>query len=67
MGDLEALRESVRLLSENDQLREQLVEDRDRRILEALAAGATWVTVQQAAGLSPRGLQLAIKRARSAA
>lgn len=62
--DLTELRRTVERLTEADERRANLVEYRDRQIVEALDAGATWAQVQAATGLSPRGLALAVKRAR---
>lgn len=64
MADLTELGRTVRRLRDADERRALLVEYRDRQIVEALAGGATWVELQRATGLSPRGLQLAIKRAK---
>lgn len=63
MTELTELRKTTKRLADVDERRESLVEYRDRQIIDALAGGATWVAVQDATGLSPRGLQLAIKRA----
>lgn len=57
---------TVDRLSALDERRASLVQYRDRQIVEALAGGATWAQVQQVTGLSPRGVQLAIARARAA-
>lgn len=67
MADLTELQKTVKRLADSDERRASLVQYRDRQIVEALAAGATWVDVQKATGLSPRGLQLAIKRAKGEA
>lgn len=63
MVDLTELTSTARRLAEADARRANLVEYRDRQIVEVLASGATWAEVQAATGLSPRGVQLAIKRA----
>lgn len=63
MTELEELRRTVDKLADVDQRRANLVEYRDRQILAAKAAGATWASLQQLTGLSTRGLQIAIRRA----
>lgn len=65
MTSLEELKATSDKLAAVDERRANLIEYRDRQITQALADGATWVTVQKITGLSPRGLQLAIKRAGS--
>jgi len=62
--DLTELRRTVERLTEADERRANLVEYRDRQIVEALDGGATWKQVQDVTGLSPRGLALAVKRAK---
>ena len=62
-NELIELCRTVEKLAELNALRASRIEYRDRQIMEALAAGATWAQLQQATGLSPRGLALAIKRA----
>ena len=51
----------VKLAGVNEH-RANLIQYRDRQIVAALAAGATWVQVQEFAGLSSRGLLLAVNR-----
>jgi ribosomal protein S18 len=62
---MDELRRTVEKLAEVNALRASRIAYRDRQILEAIAGGATWVQVQQVTGLSPRGLALAIKRAKA--
>lgn len=57
------LKLTVQKLQAVNQRRDNLIQYRDRQIVAALAAGATWVKLQQLTGLSVRGLALAIKRA----
>lgn len=59
------LRLTVQKLAAVNLRRENLIQYRDRQIVAALEAGATWVDLQELTGLSVRGLALAIKRARS--
>lgn len=63
---MDELRRTVERLTTLDERRAGLVQYRDRQILEALNAGATWARLQEVTGLSPRGLQLAIRRAKAA-
>jgi hypothetical protein len=63
MTELDELRRTVEKLASVDERRAGLVEYRDRQILAARAAGATWASMQQLTGLSTRGLQIAIRRA----
>ncbi|KEP75878.1 hypothetical protein HR12_21030 [Microbacterium sp. SUBG005] len=62
--DLPELRRTVERLTAADERRANLVEYRDRQIVEALDGGATWKHLQTITGLSPRGLALAVKRAK---
>lgn len=62
---MDELRRTVERLTALDERRAGLVEYRDRQIVEALAAGTTWATLQDVTRLSSRGLQLAIRRARA--
>jgi hypothetical protein len=62
---MDELRRTVERLSALDARRASLGEYRDRQIVESLAAGATWAQVQEVTGLSPRGVQMAIRRARA--
>ncbi|KRE28245.1 hypothetical protein ASG80_21435 [Agromyces sp. Soil535] len=64
--DLERLRAAATVLTQHDQKRVALLEERDSAVAAALRAGHSWRTVQAAAGLSKRGLELAIQRLRSA-
>lgn len=57
------LRLTVQKLQAVNQRRDNLIQYRDRQIVAALAAGATWSALQALTGLSVRGLALAIKRA----
>lgn len=63
MTELKELESTVQKLATVDDRRANLVEYRDRQILAARAAGATWASLQQLTGLSTRGLQIAIRRA----
>lgn len=45
--------------------RASLIEYRDRQLTELRASGATWQQLQDFTGLSPRGLKLALDRARA--
>jgi ribosomal protein S18 len=60
-GELRAANESLRRL---DARRTAQMEYRDDVLLRAIVAGATWVRVQEVTGLTPRGVQLALRRAR---
>ena len=60
------LTKTVEKLTTVNERRQNLIEYRDRQIVSALDAGATWVQVQELVGLSSRGLQLAIARGRAA-
>ncbi|MGN7977419.1 hypothetical protein ACTJJ4_07575 [Microbacterium sp. 22195] len=63
---LAELRATVAKLTAVEERRANLIEYRDRQLLElADAKAATWVQMQAVAGLSPRGLQLALERARA--
>ena len=64
--NLTELSRTVEKLAETNVLRANRIQYRDRQILEAVTAGATWVRLQQVTGLSPRGLALALARARAA-
>ena len=49
-------------LAKADDERAKLMRQRDDLIREARDAGETWVTIQNATGLSPRAIALALKR-----
>jgi hypothetical protein len=59
---LTQLRSIAARLSTLDADRSSLISERDRQIINARAAGFTWGELQQATGLSSRGLKLAIDR-----
>lgn len=61
--EMNELRRTVEKLAEVNELRASRIQYRDRQIIAALTAGATWAQLQAVTGLSPRGLALAIKRA----
>lgn len=54
---------TVTKLTAVNERRGNLIAYRDRQIVAALDAGATWAEVQRVTGLSLRGLALARKRA----
>ena len=56
------LRAASAAVDRADEQRAQRIARRDAAIADAFAAGATWAQVQEATGLSPRGVQLAIRR-----
>lgn len=60
------LRATVAKLGTVDAHRANLIEYRARQIVAALDGGMTWAQVRQITGLSLRGVQLAIARAKSA-
>lgn len=62
----EELAKTVEKLANVNERRDNLIQYRDRQIVAALAAGATWVQVQELAGLSSRGLLLAVNRGKAA-
>lgn len=62
--ELDELRRTVEKLAALNELRTSRIQYRDRQIIAALATGATWAQLQTVTGLSPRGLALAIKRAK---
>ena len=62
--DLTELRETIERLAAVDNQRASLLQSRDRQIVDALESGATWKQVQNVTGLSPRGLAMAVKRAK---
>jgi hypothetical protein len=62
MNEITELKATVDKLATVNERRSNLIEYRDRQIKAALAAGATWKTVQELTGLSVRGLALAVKR-----
>jgi hypothetical protein len=64
MADLTELQRTAKRLADADERRASLVEYRDRQIVDALADGAKWTEIQDVTGLSPRGVQLAVKRAK---
>ena len=53
-------------LSEHDRVREVLLAERDEALVEALAAGVSWKEAGELAGLTPRSIQLAVKRVEGA-
>lgn len=61
---LSRVRDAAEALARADAARETLQRERDAAVAAALENGATWVQVQEAAGLSPRGVALAIRRHR---
>lgn len=63
---LTQLRSTAERLSTLDTQRSAVIQERDRQIIAAVAAGYTWVEIQRATGLSSRGLKLAIDRHRRA-
>ena len=63
-NDLIELRRTVEKLAELNELRASRIQYRDRQILAAANSGATWARLQEITGLSPRGLALALARAR---
>lgn len=62
---MDELRRTVERLSALDERRASLVQYRDRQIVEALEGGATWAQVREVTGLSLRGVQMAIRRAKA--
>jgi len=64
--DVERLRAAAEVLAQHDRARLTLLEERDSAVAAALQAGNSWRTVQATAGLSKRGLELAIQRHRAA-
>jgi hypothetical protein len=62
MAELEDLRESSAALARLDERRAGQVAYRDELVRKALSNGATWPQVMDAAGLSRRGVQQAIRR-----
>ena len=62
MSTLDELRSIADALRAHDAERGRLVERRDDLIAQASAEGATWVELQDAAGLSSRGMALAMRR-----
>ena len=63
-NELIELRRTVEKLAETNALRASRIQYRDHQLLEAATAGATWSRLQEVTGLSPRGLALALARAR---
>lgn len=61
LDDLQAVTAKLRA---HDERRVNLLHSRDALVRQALAAGATWATVQAITGLTPRGVSLAVKRER---
>jgi hypothetical protein len=57
------LQKTVKNIEKTDERRASQVEYRDRQIVALLAKGKSWVRLQEITGLSPRGIQLAVKRA----
>lgn len=66
MGDTELarLRAAADRLAQYEAGRAEVARDRDEAVVAALTAGHTWVEVQSVAGLSPRGVKLAVDRVR---
>ncbi|HWU31044.1 MAG TPA: hypothetical protein VN041_18330 [Microbacterium sp.] len=63
--ELAELKATVAKLEAVEARRANLIEYRDRQLLAmAEQRRLTWVQMQKIAGLSPRGLQLALERAR---
>jgi ABC-type Fe3+-citrate transport system substrate-binding protein len=60
---LEALQAAAENLAAADAERVALMQNRDRLIRVAIEAGATWRKIQDATGLTPRGVSQAINRA----
>lgn len=65
MTDTEELAKTIEKIHKATEHRAQLVQHRDRQIVALHAAGATWKQLRQITGLSTRGVDLALKRARS--
>jgi hypothetical protein len=63
---LSRLRAAALAVTRADKVRAQRIAARDALIVAALEAGATWAQVQEATGLTPRGVQLAIRRHKNA-
>lgn len=61
---LEELRMITAELRAHDERRANLLHSRDALIRQALEEGATWATVQEITGLTPRGVALAKRRQR---
>ncbi len=59
------LRSIVRRLAAADRKRDQLAAERDLGILDFVEAGQSWTRAQQVTGLSRRGVQLSLERARA--
>ena len=62
MDEIAELSRTIEKLAEVNERRANLIQYRDRQIVQALASGATWAEVQRLAGIGPRGVALAIKR-----
>jgi len=62
--ELTHLRAAAKKLARTDAKRAQELAVRDAAIVAALEAGATWVQVQEATGLSPSVVKKAIERHR---
>lgn len=62
--DLSELIRTVEKLAALNELRASRIQYRDRQILAAIDAGYTWAYLQTVTGLSPRGLAMALQRAR---
>lgn len=68
MDEVSELKATIEKLAAVEARRASLIEYRDRQLLAiADSKTLTWVQMQQLAGLSPRGLKLALDRARSRA
>jgi len=64
--DLDELAKTIQKLALADERRNSLAQYRDRQMAEAKAAGVTWARLQEVTGLSLRGAQMAVERARAA-
>lgn len=65
MAEIEELRKTVAKLNDVDTHRAELVQYRDRQMRELKEAGTTWEALKEATGLSLRGAQLSVDRAKS--
>jgi len=62
MDILEELNQAAAALRRQDERRSEQLKYRDDTIRKALKAGKTWAEVQEAAGVGPRILSIALKR-----
>lgn len=62
MKALDDLEDAAHALARHDEARAPLLEARDKALVKARQAGATWAQMQEASGLSARGLSQALER-----